>query len=164
MSLGILAAFIHLVRSRADFQTQLVKLRSQADAAFGDLLLNRSIRQILHAALEIVPIQREAVLRIDRLQQIILLFLVLFDFGIKLRFIFFDLSGRTRILAARIFSVGRLDARRIFACVRLLIVGFARPVCGGSGGIRRQCTHAWAPSVFGNEYRRHSVLLNGKER
>ncbi len=128
-----------------------MQLGFPSDACFRNLLLDRSFSKILQRAFEVVRFQREAVLRVDRLQQVILLLAVGFHSVIELRFFFFDFY-----LGPDIFRYGPIilafvivcsDFRRVFiriGCFRVIVVS-AGQVRFGSGRVGRQCAHFLLP-------------------
>lgn len=127
MRLGGLIAVIHLIRAGADIQAKLVQLGLPSHARFRYLLLNGSFPEVFHRALEIVSLQRKAILRINGLQQIVLLLTVRFDPIVELRFFFFDFRIGPNVFAygpiVLVFTVVSADFRRIFIGIgRLRVV------------------------------------------
>ena len=149
-----------------------MQLRLPSDSGFRNLLLDRSFSKILQRAFEVVRFQRETVLRVDRLQQVILLLAVGFHSVVELRFFFFDFDIGPDFFPygpiVLTFIIVRADFRRIFiriGCFRVIIVS-AGLIRSRSGRVGRQCAHFSLPPQWNVlcDLVRDSLLLYGKER
>ncbi|WP_170315015.1 hypothetical protein [Saccharibacillus brassicae] len=137
-------------------------------------MIDRFFRQVFHRAFDIVGLDRKPVLRVDRLKQFVLLFAVLVDFIVELRFFFSDLGIRTDLFVFTerfrilVFLIVSQYFRSVFADgggrFRGVVVS-ARAVRSGSGRVGRQGAHVLQPPQIGVvRFVKLSLLFFGKER